>query len=295
MATSFLTGYAELRRQIQSLRPYLSARRPIVVSGEPGTGKTTVASILLSEIAASYRRVNLAPLTPAAALSAIFDHGASETPVLFHGLDLCDPGIHAEVLHRLESPDTATGSWIFELAGSYASLGAHNGGMSPLFVRLAEFAVEIPPLRDRPADLRPLSHELVERVSRDLVIPAKELAPGATAIFEGHRFAGNVRELRAILSRCVLSSPGAVVDHKTCSAVMTEWSRLIPQGNNGHDPVAANLEAGRIHFPPVLPGLKELRTQLIEEALRRSDGNQSEAARMLGVTPSAINKYLLNS
>jgi transcriptional regulator with GAF, ATPase, and Fis domain len=59
-------------------------------------------------------------------------------------------------------------------------------------------------------------------------------------------------------------------------------------------PTVPQTTSAAMVFPPVLPTLREIQSQLIDEALRRSNDNQAVAAKMLGVTRQALNRRLLN-
>ena len=70
-----------------------------------------------------------------------------------------------------------------------------------LYYRLAVFAIAVPPLRDRRADLGPLIAALVRELATSLALPVPAIPRGMLARLEAHAWPGNVRELRATCSR----------------------------------------------------------------------------------------------
>ncbi len=73
-----------------------------------------------------------------------------------------------------------------------------------LYYRLAGVVLEVPPLRERRADIEPLARAFVAAAARSLARPAPQLAPDALAALVAHDWPGNVRELRNAIERAVL-------------------------------------------------------------------------------------------
>jgi len=107
-----------------------------------------------------------------------------------------------------------------------------------------------------------------------------EIDPEAMELLEAHPWPGNVRELRNAIERAVL---------------LTDGTRLTP------DALPPDLRGGgaRTDTPSELPNfgsdgldLEELEERLLREALRRAEGNQSEAGRMLGLSRHQVRNRL---
>ncbi len=77
-----------------------------------------------------------------------------------------------------------------------------------LYYRLAVFPVVLPPLRDRPEDLRPLVEHLLARHAASMNRRVPAVPPDAWAALAAHRWPGNVRELENFLQRALILSPG---------------------------------------------------------------------------------------
>ncbi|HZD04515.1 MAG TPA: sigma-54 dependent transcriptional regulator, partial [Longimicrobiales bacterium] len=145
-----------------------------------------------------------------------------------------------------------------------------------LFFRLNVFPIFVPPLRDRKEDIPVLADHFAGLACRELGKEERDFSREATERLLRHSWPGNVRELRNVLERCVLLS--------TSSVLPDRWLGLPPAG-----------ETPRMDEPGVLAvpvdgrlTLDEIEARVIREALGRSDGNVSAAARLLGVTRQTL-------
>jgi DNA-binding NtrC family response regulator len=160
---------------------------------------------------------------------------------------------------------------------------------SDLFYRLRTHHIHLPSLRERPADVAPLSEHYFAQATAKFGKPFTTVPRDVARLLAAYDFPGNVRELRAMIFDAVAragSGPlGAEVFHAwidTAGAV--DASRA--HGRRGG--------AGRDGGPRAgLPTLRQAEEELIDQALARAQGNQSEAARILGISRQALNKRLL--
>lgn len=157
-----------------------------------------------------------------------------------------------------------------------------SGRMDPeIFRRLRAGLVRLPPLRERSHDVPAIIRDEVDRANRRQVRP-RRLSTAALAKLESHHWPSNLSELRRVIEQAFLNS-----DRPTIEPEDIEFD------------LSTNLEN---HFTPAAPRirrgfsieeyLRQVKQDLVQIALRKSNGNQSEAARMLGVTPQAVNKFL---
>jgi DNA-binding NtrC family response regulator len=93
---------------------------------------------------------------------------------------------------------------------------------------------------------------------------------------------GNVRELENIIERAVALSTGAVLD---VADIRLDLSPAKPSGGDASDATAS--------FPPSGMTLEQFEDEIIKEALRRANGNKSQAARLLGLSRNAL-RYRLS-
>jgi len=131
-----------------------------------------------------------------------------------------------------------------------------------LYYRLLVFPLDVPPLRERAADVPALAACFLAQLGRrGETLPATTLAR-----LREHAWPGNVRELRNVVERAhILAGPGLLRDEH----------------------VLLDLRGGPVGAPPVAPpdlNLEENERRLVRAALQRADGNKSRAARLLGIT-----------
>jgi len=157
-----------------------------------------------------------------------------------------------------------------------------------LYYRLCDHRIEIPPLRNRLEDLPVLAEHFLEKASKTLErkkpTPPEELM----TLLSTYHFPGNVRELESMIFNAVSS-------HKSGKLSLDIFKAHISQQSPGTEKDLKKLAtAGRslIHFSEQLPTLKQAEQLVIEEALKRSRGNQSIAALSLGISRQALNKRL---
>ena len=130
-----------------------------------------------------------------------------------------------------------------------------------LFFRLAVLCVRLPSLRERIEDLPLLATSLCERISTEACV-----TPDALSRLQSHRFPGNIRELRNILTRAfVLGGPRI----EAASIQVNPWEGSATQSS------AKDL-------------LKDTEKQLLLDSLRRHEGNRSAVARELGIARSTL-------
>ena len=149
-----------------------------------------------------------------------------------------------------------------------------------LYYRLNVVPISIPPLRERKEDIPFLALHFVQKLSRDLGSSPKEISPGAMDRLVNHPWPGNVRELENTIERSLVLASGEVL----------EASDIRLEAPRGSTPPASGQPV------PLLPEgetLEHWEQMMIREALRRANGNKSQAARMLGLTRNAL-RYRLS-
>ncbi len=143
-----------------------------------------------------------------------------------------------------------------------------------LFYRLNVFPINIPPLRERKEDIVPLVKHFIKRILGKISSPV--LTAGAKKILETYSFPGNVRELGNAVERAVILSGGKL------PLTAEHFSFLAQQ---------PSLKTNFI-LPPEGICLEKLERDLIKQALERTQGNKSAAARLLGLTRSKFRTRL---
>lgn len=158
-----------------------------------------------------------------------------------------------------------------------------------LYYRLNVFPIRLPALRERSADLPDLCDQLLKEAADQLGVPPPSLTSAALQALQRERFPGNVRELSNLLERSLIRCRGTSLDliHlglkptslTPVTAVSTHTSKSGLTGN-----VATSHTSTPGSFPVSLPlDLNSLERLAIGEALRRTQGNRTHAARILGI------------
>jgi DNA-binding NtrC family response regulator len=305
-------------RGMLSLFAYVEAvarsPQPLLITGESGVGKELVARAAhaLSGCTGKLVTVNVAGLDDTVFSDTLFGHlrGA------FTGADQPRRGMVEEAgdgtLFLDEIGDLSIPSQVKLLRllqeGEYFPLGSdrpkrlsarvvvathqdlaekERGGSfrRDLFYRLRTHQVQIPPLRERPGDIPLLlDHFLVEAaraLGKKKPTPPRELAP----LLATYGFPGNVRELRAMVY-------DAVSVHRERMLSMDSFVRAVERGQSPATPLAAPQRQNPFAGFPDLPTFAEVAGLLVDEAMARAGGNQTLAARLLGISQPALNKRL---
>jgi two-component system response regulator AtoC len=156
-----------------------------------------------------------------------------------------------------------------------------------LYYRLQVFEIRLPPLRDRIADILPLSEAFLEEVGRSLGRPPSGLTREATRAMLAYPWPGNVRELRNALERAAILSDGGLI--------AAEHLSLPIDGDRTPDRTPELLAA----VASSTTDLSVIEHQAIAQVLQQVGGNKSEAARRLGLSRTQLyvrmRKYRLDS
>ncbi len=141
-----------------------------------------------------------------------------------------------------------------------------------LFFRINGIAIRLPPLRDRRADIAPLARTFAARAAAALGRPAPVLTPDALDALERYAWPGNVRELKSVIDRAAVFCSGAVLG---CSELELAEQRFAPPLPPRPGPASDSAE---------LDELRTLGRHRILDALTQAAGNQTRAARALGIS-----------
>jgi DNA-binding NtrC family response regulator len=152
-----------------------------------------------------------------------------------------------------------------------------------LYYRLNVVPINIPPLRNRKEDVPYLVDHFIERFARESGKPIKGITPVAQKLLMEFHWPGNVRELENIIERAVALSAGDRLD------VADIRLDLSPTKLGGADIASFAMSGGdKAPFPPSGMTLEQFDDEMIKEAVRRANGNKSQAARLLGISRNAL-------
>lgn len=143
-----------------------------------------------------------------------------------------------------------------------------------LYFRLAQYTIEVPPLRERPEDIPFLTRRFVEQASTELRHPIEYISPRALEALIAHAWPGNVRELRNVVRQAVLRAPGLSLGE--------EDVRIASGGSRrASRPAAAAAVAGGSLREIAARAASIAEREAICDALRGASGNKAAAARAL--------------
>ncbi|MBI1799778.1 MAG: sigma-54-dependent Fis family transcriptional regulator [Candidatus Eisenbacteria bacterium] len=298
-----------LKRALQRLeKAGMSGTATVLIHGETGSGKGLLARYLHAHSArakGAFVELNCSAIPEQLLESELYGHekGAFTDAKRFKkGLfELSDggtlfldeigemtPGLQAKLLHVLENRtfrrvggDSDITVDVRVIAATHRDLkkAVSDGRFrEDLYYRLNVVPIEVPPLRDRPEDIRALADHYVTWFCHDLGRPPARIHPQTLAALVAYAWPGNVRELKNTIERIVLLE---AEDEVRPEHLPTEM----------HHPVAALAGADPFPTDAVRP-LAEVEKMAIEHALRVCDGNKTRAAQQLGISRQTLRTKL---
>ncbi|HEY3012933.1 MAG TPA: sigma-54 dependent transcriptional regulator [Gemmatimonadales bacterium] len=299
---------------------------PVLITGETGTGKGLVARTLHqsgSRAGKPFIEVNCTALPANLMEAELFGYergaftDAKESKLgLFEaaegGFLLLDevgdlePSLQGKLLRAIEERTVRRVGGIRDRRIDVRILAATNRDLerevqrnqfrSDLYFRLAVIILHLPPLRERGDDALLLASHFLKRFSAKYGKDVRSIDPRARDVLLAYPWPGNVRELSHVIERAVLWSRENTLNVEDLS--LTTPPRVEPGGAEpaGSDRAPEALEPARTTFdgPPAaeLPAeggdLSQWERSMIERALREAGGNQTKAARRLGITRDTL-------
>lgn len=286
---------------------------PVLIEGETGTGKTTIARWIHRRgprADAALVEVNCSALPENLAESELFGHekgaftDAKNTRIGL--LEAADGGsLFLDELPSLAAPMQAKLLTALEdhairrvggtrtqsvdpriIAATNADLRqmvAEGRFREDLFHRLDLFRVRIPPLRERGEDIIELASRLIERTSKRYGTKPQKIPPVGRKHLLAHPWPGNVRELAHEIERAVVFENGDL-----------SFTNLARRGPDAAGEDASGWMNPSFMFPESGFSLEEATNLLVERALAQAGGNVSAAARLLGVTRDFVRYRVKN-
>jgi DNA-binding NtrC family response regulator len=285
--------------------------QPLLITGESGVGKELIAAAAhrLSGVPGKLVAVNVAGLDDGVFADTLFGHVRGA----FTGADQPRRGMVEEAaegtLFLDEIGDLSVPSQVkllrFMQEGEFFPLGSDRprrvktrvivathqdlaqkeragAFRRDLYYRLRTHRVRVPPLRERKEDLPALLEHFLELAAVALG-KKRPTAPRQLAqLLATHEFPGNVRELKAMVFDAVSVHQGRVLS-------MDGFVEAIGRRT---EPGAPRLERNPFSGVERLPDFDEALRLLVEEAMERAQGNQTLAARLVGLSQSALSKRL---
>jgi DNA-binding NtrC family response regulator len=289
---------------------------PVLIQGETGTGKTTIARWLHYQgprNAQPLVEVNCSAMPETLAESELFGHergaftdartmrmglfeAANGGSLFLDELPSLSLPIQAKVLSALEDRRIRRVGSTKPIAVDVRVIAATNRDLptlvtegrfrEDLFHRLDLYRIAIPPVRERGTDILPLAGLLVGRICQRHKLPERRLSALAHQRLSAYAWPGNVRELAHELERAVVFEEGAELN--------LDQLRLPGLTEASGQPSGADWFNERFVFPDQGFAIEEAVKRIIRHALKQSNQNVSAAARLLGVSRDYV-RYRLAS
>ena len=289
-----MVGVSEaMRRAFGMLRRMAAHHAPILLHGESGTGKELAARALHDASPRAGRpfvALNCGAIAPGLFESELFGHekgsftGANERregafaraeggTLFLDEVGELPEDAQAKLLRALESGEIRRVGGAEPIFPDVRVIAATNRSLveeardgrfrGDLYFRLAVLAVRLPPLRERPEDIPPTAEAIARRINPEIVV-----APDALEALKSYAWPGNAREMRNVLTRAY------VLYGKTITAEGLLFNPLERD-------MSANAGATRNL-------IDDAERDVVLEAVRRANGNRSQAARQLGIARSSL-------
>lgn len=299
-------GHSEAMKKLRALVDQVAdTDATVLIRGESGVGKGVVASLLHSK---SFRgekpfvKINCAALPSELLEAELFGYEkgaftgahrrkpgkfevADEGTIFLDEIGELTPPLQAKILHVLQDGEFSRLGGERDIHVDVRVLSSTNRNLedavetgafrNDLYYRLNVVSLQVPPLRDRQDEIPLLAEIFLKKYSRQYNRPNANISPKSLAMFQKHNWPGNVRELENFVKRIVILRDEEFVAQEIKSPVeeaMTEWSE------------------------PTTCGLKEVarraarkaERQAIQETLRQTQWNRTQAAKLLGISYKAL-------
>ncbi len=279
----------------------------VLIQGESGTGKELLASSIHHQSPRKSKPfvvVNCAALPENLIESELFGHKKGA----FTGADTTNPGriraaeggtlfldeigelplaAQAKLLRFIESGECQGVGEQKSFTANVRIVAATNRDLrqeislktfrEDLFYRLNVVPLEIPPLRERTGDIPVLIKGMMTQMAKNHGLVAPALAKETHSILQNHPWPGNIRELKNLCERLVILCSGKKVQPQHLPDEFTP----LPKAEGALAQIGITLPEGGLN-------LVDVEVNLIRAALNKTSGNQSRAAKLLGLTRDTL-------
>jgi two-component system response regulator PilR (NtrC family) len=293
-----------MRRVFDLTQSIARARTTVLITGESGTGKERIARAIHD---ASDRRekpflvINCGAMPEALIEAELFGHergaftgAVTSRPGLFRDAEggtvfLDEVGelalaTQVKLLRVLQERKVRSVGATAEVAVDVRVVAATNRNVEDdvkagrfrqdLYYRLNVIRVQIPPLRDRREDVRPLADHFLHQWAAEQGKEINVISPDALRSLEAYAFPGNVRELENVMERAVALAKGPTIGLGDLPPELAGAASLPSPGLVDLPDAGCNLD----------DVMGEVERRLVLQALERTGGVRTQAAKLLGVT-----------
>ena len=307
-----VTDSKKMRGIFQYIEAIASSRLPVLITGETGVGKELLARAVhrVSGVEGPFVSLNAAGLDDFLFSDTLFGHkkgaftgadskregliSAAAGGTLFLD-EIGDLNLASQIkllrllqereYYRIGS-DLLLKSDARIVAASnmnFSTLRSEGKFRNDLYFRLCAHEFRVPPLRERVEDVAPMVDYFVRSIAKEQGKPAPAVSPALIASLEQCSFPGNVRELYNRVHHAVTCNQGRMLDGSDFAGLKPAPVREVP---------AVDATNPFLSVFGKFPTVFQAEEYLIGEAMKLTNGNQTAAAELLGLTRPTLNKRL---
>ena len=294
----------------------------ILIQGESGTGKDLIAKILHYESSRHdkpFVAINCSAIPETLMEAELFGHEkgaftdakqmkkglfeAADGGTLFlDEIGELSPVLQAKLLRVLEDQVIRRVGGVRDIQVDVRVIAASNRDLEKavregvfrqdLYYRLAIIAIFIPPLRDRKEDILPLVDFFIDRYNRRFRKSIRGITDETRQLILNHNWPGNVRELKNTIERGMILEDEAYLRSMYLpfsvgeSGGRTLFERTSPA--DGGRKLANGRALPRLYIPEGGTSLEEVEHSMVELAMSQTNGNQTNAAKLLDISRDAL-------
>jgi DNA-binding NtrC family response regulator len=300
----------------QYIEAIAASRQPVLITGESGVGKELIAKAIHKAGSPDQAMVslNIAGLDDNMFSDTLFGHArgaftgadevrrglveqAGEGILLLDEIGNLSPASQVKLLRLLQDGEyypVGSDHLKFSKARIVVATNQDLPGKEKtgefrkdLYYRLQTHHIHVPPLRERKEDIPLLLDYFVGQAARELGREKPEIPRQVPMLLAQYDFPGNIRELRSLVFDEVSRNRTVLPAEEIRQAISARQTVIVPAGDEDREALLRALLAAQ-----PLPTYAEVEEILTEAALQRAEGNQTLAARMLGISQPGLSKRL---
>jgi DNA-binding NtrC family response regulator len=312
-----ITGSREMLKLFSYIEQVASSSRPVLITGETGVGKELAAEAvhLASGRKGKLVAVNVSSLDDNVFSDTLFGHtrgaytgasGARDGQVkkaaggtlLLDEIGSLSLDSQVKLLRLIQEreylplgADVPVKTDVSIIASTNSNLeekvqqGLFRGD---LYFRLKTHTVHLPPLRDRLDDLLLLIGHFASQAASEAGIKPPVIPEELNTLLTNYSFPGNIRELKSMIDDAVLTKKGSALSLSPFYQIISPHTVSPAQKDD-------TARDNSVTFGEQLPSAQGVRILLVEEALKRSGGNISMAANLIGITRQSLSQFIIRN